>query len=67
MSVAGTVDGKSNENVLYLSTAGGMMELKLDVLNSMNNCKVLVRGKQVLVSCAYGSDAYMHAVSITGL
>ena len=44
-----------------------MMELKLDVLNSMNNCKVLVRGKQVLVSCAYGSDAYMHAVSITGL
>lgn len=67
VSVAGTVDGKSNENVLYLSTAGGMMELKLDVLNSMNNCKVLVRGKQVLVSCAYGSDAYMHAVSITGL
>ena len=67
VTVAGTVDGKSNENILYLNTVGGMMELKLDVLNSMNNCKVLVRGKQVSVSCAYGSDAYMHAVSITGL
>ncbi len=67
VTVTGTVDGKSNENMLYLKTSGGMMELKLDVLSSLNNCKVLVRGKQVSVSCAYGSDAYMHAVSITAL
>ena len=67
VTVAGTVDGKSNENILYLNTVDGMMELKLDVLSGMNNCRVLVRGKQVSVSCAYGSDAYMHAVSITAL
>ena len=65
--VVGTVDGKSNENVLYLNTSGGMMELKLDALSSMSNCKVLVRGKQIVVSCAHGSDAYMHAVSIIGI
>ena len=67
VTVVGTVDGKSNENVLYLSTSGGMMELKLDTLSSMTNCRALVRGKQIVVSCAYGSDAYMHAVSIIGI
>ncbi|HJA91724.1 MAG TPA: hypothetical protein H9717_01155 [Candidatus Eisenbergiella merdipullorum] len=65
--IVGTVDGKSNENVLYLSTSGGMMELKLDALSNMSNCMVLTRGKQILVYCAYGSDAYMHAVSIIGI
>ncbi len=67
VSVTGTVDSRSTENMLYLNTPQGTMELKLDKLGSLNNCKVLVSGKKVSVSCAYGSDAYMHAVSITGL
>lgn len=65
--VTGTVDGRSTENILYLNTSGGIMELKLDTLSSLSNCKVLVRGKQLVVTCAYGSDAYMHAVSIIGI
>ena len=65
-TVTGTVGSKSNENLLYLSTNYGEMELKLDSVSSVNNCKVLVSGKKVTVTCARGSDAYMHAISITG-
>lgn len=66
-TVTGTVKKKSNENVLYLDTAQGEMELKLDKLESLNGCKILVQGKKVSVSCARGSDAYMHAISITSV
>ena len=67
VTVTGTVDSRSNENLLYLNTPQGTMELKLDVLSSMNNCKALVSGKKISVSCAHGSDAYLHAVNITGV
>ena len=66
-AVMGTVDGKSTENTLYLNTAGGTMELRLDSSSSFSNCRVLVKGRQVVVFCARGSDAYMHAVSVIGL
>lgn len=66
-TVSGTVGSKSTENVLYLNTPQGEMELKLDAVNSVSNLKVLVSGKKVSVTCARGSDAYMHALSITGV
>ncbi|MBO5208135.1 MAG: hypothetical protein J6B68_02200 [Lachnospiraceae bacterium] len=65
-TVTGTVSDKSTENVLYLNTSYGEMELKLDSVSSISNCKVLVNGKKVTVTCARGSDAYMHAVTISG-
>ena len=65
-TVTGTVSSRSTENMLYLSVGAGDMEIKLDTLNSMNNCKVLISGKKITVVCARGSDAYMHAISITG-
>ena len=43
------------------------MELRLDSSSSFSNCRVLVKGRQVVVVCARGSDAYMHAVSVIGL
>lgn len=64
-TVKGTVGSKSTENILYLETEGGTMELKLDAVNSLNKCKVLISGKKLSVTCAYGSDAYMHAIDIT--
>ncbi len=64
--VSGTVGSKSNENLLFLETDQGTMELRLDAVSSLINCKVLVSGKKVSVSCARGSDAYMHALTITG-
>ncbi len=65
-TVVGTVDGKSTESLLYLSTQYGMMEIKLDSVTSLNGSKALTADKVVSVTCAYGSDAYMHAISITG-
>lgn len=65
-TVTGTVEDNSTENILFLDTKYGVMELKLDTLKSLSNCKVLVAGKKVSLTCAYGSDAYMHAVDITG-
>ncbi len=65
-TVTGTVADGSTQNVLFLSTSGGTMELKLDAVNSISNCKAFVRGKKLTVTCARGSDAYMHALDIVG-
>ena len=65
-TVTGTVNSKSSEDILYLDTQYGLMELKMDGVQSVSNCKVLVSGKKLTVSCARGSDAYMHVISITG-
>ena len=43
------------------------MELKLDAVKSVTGCKVIVSGKKLTVTCARGSDAYMHALDIKGV
>lgn len=65
-TVSGTVGSKSTESLLYLDTKYGTMELKLDAVRSVSGCKVIVKGKNLTVTCARGSDAYMHALDITG-
>lgn len=64
--VSGTVGSKSTENILFLKTPQGEMELKLDAVSSVVGCKVFVTGKKLTVICARGSDAYMHALDIKG-
>lgn len=66
-TVTGTVNSKSTENVLYLDTQYGEMELKMDSLRSAKGFKILVSGRKVSVECARGDDAYMHVLDITGL
>lgn len=65
-TVSGTVSSKSTEDVLYLDTPQGEMQLKLDAVRSISNCKVFVAGKRLTVVCARGADACMHALNITG-
>lgn len=65
-TVTGTLSSKSTENIMYLKTNDGEMELKLDNVRSVTGCKVLVKGRKVTVTCARGSDAYMHAIDIIG-
>lgn len=65
-TVTGTVGSKSTENMLYLDTPQGQMELKLDAVRSVSGLKVLIGGRKISVACSRGSDAYMHAVDITG-
>lgn len=40
-------------------------EIKLDSVNAINGCRVLVTNQRISVTCASGSDAYLHAVTIT--
>lgn len=63
-SVVGTLNEKTTESVLYLDTAQGEMELKLDKDTDMSGCSLLVVSGKYVVRCARGDDAYMHAVSI---
>ncbi len=65
-TVTGTVGGKSTENILFLKTGDGEMELKMDTVRSITGCKVLIKDRKVTVTCSRGSDAYMHALDIIG-
>lgn len=66
-TVTGTVSSKSTENMLYLNTSNGEMELKMDSLRSARGFKILVEGKKISVTCARGDDAYMHVLDITAM
>lgn len=65
-TVSGTVNARSTENMLYLQTEWGEMELKMDAVRSMTGYKILTAGRKVTVNCVRGLDAYMHAVDIVG-
>ena len=65
LPATGTVNGNSTENMLFLDTPQGQMEIKLDSVNAINGCRVLVTTQRISVPCASGSDAYLHAVTIT--
>ena len=63
-TVKGTVTNKTTEEVIYLSTTNGTMEIKVDNNTDMTNCHVITVGQTLYITTARGSDAYMHAVSI---
>lgn len=65
VTVTGEIDDKTREDILYLDTPQGEMQIKLDATTNMNGVTVLVAGKEYQVTCARGSDAWMHAVSIS--
>ncbi len=64
-TVSGTVKDTSTEEVLYLDTTGGEMIIKIDPTTDFSGIRFLVAGKKVSVVVSRGSDAYMHAISIS--
>ncbi len=64
-TVQGTVANNTTDDLLYLSTSGGMMQIKMDSTTDLTGCKVLTLDKNVTVKCGGGSDGYLHALSIT--
>ena len=64
-TVTGKVKEKTTDEILYLDTSGGEMIIKLDSSTNLSGCRVIVPGANVAVSVARGTDAYMHALSIT--
>ena len=65
ITVTGTVQKNTTDNILYLSTNGGNMTIKLDRDTNVNNGGLLILNKKVSVVAQRGSDAYLHAVSIS--
>lgn len=64
-TVTGTISNKTTENVLTLTTSTGDMLIKLDTTTEYSGLAVLITGQKIEVSCSRGSDAYLHANSIT--
>lgn len=64
--VSGTVSDQTKENLLYLATKDGMMQIVIDGNTDSRNGLMLITGKTVSVSVYRGDDAYMHAAVITG-
>jgi len=64
-TVKGTVMDATTEEMLYLNTSDGEMHIKIDSGTNTSGCRILVSGANVTVVCSRGSDAYMHALSIT--
>ena len=63
-TITGTISDKTNGDVLYVDTAQGEMQIKYDQTTNINGCSVLVANRKYNITCARGSDAYMHAISI---
>ena len=66
-TVQGTVASNTTDDLLYLSTSGGTMQIKLDSTTDLSGCKVLTLNKNVTVKCGGGSDGYLHALSISDI
>lgn len=63
-----TVTGKAikidNNSTLYFDTEYGQMQIKLDKNTDYSKCTALLPNTEYTLKVAYGSDSYMHAVSI---
>lgn len=64
-TVKGTIAKGTSEQLLYLVVSNGTMQIKLDQDTDVSGVKYMIVGKTVQVVCARGSDAYMHALSIS--
>ncbi len=64
-TVVGVVAKNTSESMLFLKLTEGTMELKLDSTTDVSDLKSIIIGKTVKCVVARGSDAYMHAISIS--
>lgn len=67
ITVEGTVTDKTTDSMLYLSTSGGLMIIKIDSSTDLTGCKMLLPDKKVRVTCARQNDEYLHASRITAV
>ncbi len=62
--VRGRIEKGTNEEMLYLDTSDGTMEIKIDPNTDVSGVRLFVIGRSLEVTCSRGTDAYMHAVTI---
>ncbi|WP_130836363.1 hypothetical protein [Lachnoclostridium sp. Marseille-P6806] len=65
-TVQGTVESSTTPELLYLKTAQGQMQIKIDAETNTSQCKILLPGRAVTVGVNTGTDGYLHAESIIG-
>lgn len=64
-TVSGTVQENSTEEMVVLKISDGDMFIKIDPTTDLSGCRVVVAGMKVNARVARGSDAVMHAISIS--
>ncbi len=64
-TVSGTIAKGTSQELIYLVINSGTMQIKMDASTDVSGVKYLTIGKNVSIVCARGSDAYMHALSIS--
>ena len=64
-TVSGRLGERTSGDILYIETAQGDMEIKFDPATDVSGCSLLIVGRNYYITCARGSDAYMHAISIS--
>ena len=63
-TVTGKVMDNTTEEVLYFETTSGEMHVKLDADTDFSGCTALIPGNYYTLKLGYGSDAYMHVLSV---
>ncbi len=64
MTIKGIVAAGTTESMLYLSSNGGTMSIKLDGNTDFNSCRALMEKETVTATVYPASDAYYHASSL---
>ncbi|SEQ35990.1 hypothetical protein [Butyrivibrio sp. TB] len=64
-TVYGIVTSKTTEDVIFLSTTEGTMQIKVDSTTDFTGCQLVAIGKAVYIKVARGSDACLHAVTVS--
>lgn len=63
-TVTGKIMENTTEEVVYFETTSGEMHVKLDPDTDFSGCTALIPGNYYTLKLGYGSDAYMHILSI---
>lgn len=64
--VSGTIAEGTTSDLILLDVDNGQMRIKLDSDTDLSGVNALLVGSKVKITCGRGSDAYMHAIRITG-
>ncbi len=63
---SGTIASGTTDGLIYLSTDGGTMKIKIDGSTDLSGAKFLLPGNKITCTCYIGSDEYWHASKISG-
>lgn len=66
VTVQGTVEKETSAELLYLKTAQGVMQIKIDPATDLTKCHILLPGQSVTAGINMGSDGFLHAESLSG-